>query len=50
MELGEVITTTAFSVVMIAAGVAFALAFGLGGRQAAAEIIEEWRAKAKIQS
>ena len=47
MQLGEVITTTAFSVAVISLGVAFALAFGLGGRQAASEIIEKMRNKAE---
>lgn len=45
MGLGEIITTTAFSVAIISVGVAFALSFGLGGRQAASEIIEKWRKK-----
>lgn len=45
--LANEIITTAFAVTLGALGVAFALAFGLGGREAAAEQLREWRNKVK---
>ena len=40
--VGEIITETAFSALVIGASVAGALAFGLGGREWAAKKLEEW--------
>jgi len=40
--VGEIITETAFSALVIGASVAGALAFGLGGREWAARKLEEW--------
>jgi hypothetical protein len=45
--LANEIITTAFAVTLSALGVAFALASGLGGREAAAEQVREWRNRLK---
>ena len=45
--LANEIITTAFAVTFGALGVAFALAFGLGGREEAAEQLHEWRERLK---
>ena len=45
--LANEIITTGFAVTLGALGVTFALAFGLGGREAAAEQVREWRNKLK---
>lgn len=43
--VGDIITETAFSALVIGAAVAGALAFGLGGREWAARKLEEWDRK-----
>ncbi len=45
--LANEIITTGFAVTLGALGVTFALAFGLGGREAAADQVREWRDKLK---
>ncbi len=45
--VGEIITETAFSALVIGAAVAGALAFGLGGREWAGKKLEEWDANSK---
>lgn len=45
MGLGNEIIVTAFSILLGAIGVALAIAFGMGGRDAAARQLEEWRNK-----
>lgn len=45
MGLANEIIVTAFSLTLGALAVAFALAFGLGGREEAAEQVREWRRK-----
>jgi len=45
--LANEIVSTAFAVTLSALGIAFALAFGLGGREEAAEQLREWRKKIK---
>lgn len=45
MGLGDEIIVTAFSILLGAIGIAIAIAFGLGGRDAAARQLEEWRKK-----
>ncbi len=44
MGVGNEIITLAFGVTLGAIGIAAAIAFGIGGRDVAAEIIKEWRA------
>jgi hypothetical protein len=43
------IVNLAFSLTLGAAAVAFALAFGLGGRDMAARTLDEWRSESKDQ-
>ena len=43
--VGDIITETAFSALVIGAAVAGALAFGLGGREWAARKLEQWDRK-----
>jgi hypothetical protein len=45
--LADDIVNLAFGITLGAAAVAFALAFGLGGRDIAARTLEEWRAQNK---
>ena len=45
MGLADEIITSAFTLLLGAVGVAVAIAFGLGGREAAAALLEEWRSK-----
>ena len=45
--LANEIVSTAFAVTLSALGIAFALAFGLGGREEAAEQLREWRKRIK---
>ncbi|GMN13960.1 mechanosensitive ion channel [Altererythrobacter sp. MTPC7] len=45
--VGDIITETAFSAIVIGLAVAGALAFGLGGREWAGRKLEEWDAKSK---
>ncbi len=45
--LANEIVSTAFAVTLSALGIAFALAFGLGGREEAAEQLREWRNRIK---
>jgi hypothetical protein len=47
MNLANEIIELAFGLILGAVAVAVALAFGLGGRDSAARIIEEWRTQAK---
>lgn len=47
MGLANEIIVTAFSLTLGALAVAFALAFGLGGREEAAEQLKQWRRKLK---
>jgi hypothetical protein len=47
--LGNEIVNLAFGLTLGAAAVAFALAFGLGGREIAANTLEAWRAQIKDQ-
>lgn len=47
MGLADEIVNLAFGLTLGALAVAFALAFGLGGRDAAAQQLSEWRARAK---
>ncbi|MFB0612468.1 mechanosensitive ion channel [Aurantiacibacter poecillastricola] len=48
--VGDIITETAFSALVIGMAVAGALAFGLGGREWAGRKLEEWDDKAKSAS
>lgn len=43
MGLADEIITSAFTVLLGALGIAAAIAFGLGGRESAAALLEEWR-------
>ncbi|MBE6359346.1 MAG: hypothetical protein E7057_08910 [Lentisphaerae bacterium] len=45
LNTGEVIVETAFAMILGALSVAFALAFGLGGREFAAGMLEKWQNK-----
>ncbi|MCB2083455.1 MAG: mechanosensitive ion channel [Sphingomonadaceae bacterium] len=45
--VGEIITGTAFTAIVVGIAVAGALAFGLGGREWAARKLEEWDSKGK---
>ena len=45
LNTGEVIIETAFAMILGALSVAFALAFGLGGREFAAAMLEKWQNK-----
>ena len=47
MGLANEIITTAFTLTLGAVAVAFAIAFGIGGRDEAGEQVKEWRAKLK---
>ena len=48
--LADDIVNMAFGLTLGAAAVAFALAFGLGGREIAGRTLEEWRAPKKTES
>jgi hypothetical protein len=43
MEIANEIVNLAFGLLLGAVAVAVALAFGLGGRESASRLIEEWR-------
>lgn len=45
LQIGSSVVETAFALMLGAFAVAFAIAFGAGGRKAAAEILEQWREK-----
>ena len=47
MDIANEIVNLAFGLLLGAVAVAVAIAFGLGGRESAARLIEEWRASAK---
>ncbi len=47
MDIANEIVNLAFGLLLGAVAVAVAIAFGLGGRESAAKLIEEWRASAK---
>jgi hypothetical protein len=47
MDIANEIVNLAFGLLLGAVAVAVALAFGLGGRESAASLIEEWRASTK---
>ncbi|MGD0017075.1 MAG: mechanosensitive ion channel [Verrucomicrobiia bacterium] len=47
MDIANEIVNLAFGLLLGAVAVAVALAFGLGGRESAAKLIEEWRASTK---
>jgi hypothetical protein len=49
LGIGEEIVTSAFVTALGAAALALALAFGLGGRDIAAEYLKKWLAEAKPQ-
>ena len=45
MGLADSIITSAFTLLLGALGIAVAIAFGLGGKESAARLLEEWRTK-----
>ena len=47
MDIANEIVNLAFGLLLGAVAVAVALAFGLGGRESAAKLIEEWRTSTK---
>jgi hypothetical protein len=49
LELGSAIVETAFALLLGAFAVAAAIAFGIGGKTAAARIVDEWLEKIKKQ-
>ena len=45
LGIGTLLVTTTFNIILGGVCLALALAFGLGGRDAAARYIEDWRSK-----